>query len=640
MAPLPTQSISQQTERQPLRRATYVHVSDLISAYNIDHVRLEREIARVNSKRSKLLRTSGTDAATTSEKMGAEKTDLAIASEVISGSTREGCIDSSSDGVPAPDRDADLGSPTLPQKRLQPPRGGFNLCVLVGNINLVVDKRRVDQSRVRLAEVEIGDETGTVSLRARDDQIDLLERVCSKGKPRAIVLRNCTLELYQGKHVRLAVTKWGKLSEYPDNVASTPGPPPSMNLDRNFSFIDLSLVASEIVDKNQSDALPFAGATTATTASRQTKKADAKASRSASSSTKLAATQNKQGQSNTKHQQQTTRRNSRSSTNEQRRQARNAHYGGMKVDTTQPSRSGQMLYHGMQGYHGYGEPSMDIHMRQQYPALSPYAHTQFHSQSPRQQDAASAQFALHQQYEMQQRQLHQLYARGQNRQVGQVHQQQQSSPIHLRHLSSFDASTGSYAGDVSMSSEVGNSPNMVPPPDNYLPSPKMENPQGLQQEGPQSIATYASMESMSSYRIGKMNPEASSFAPSYLSAAQGSNARQQMTAMPPPQYPSYHIPQQQQQHQLSGASMYPTLQSAHHPQFFVPPAISPGSYHQTFPQTSFNSSLERDPDGKPEPTATASASSRSHHHYQYPTTGSSAKEPGPSSGKENVTSKP
>ena len=121
---------------------------------------------------------------------------------------------------------------------------------LVGKINLVVDKIRVDRSRVRLAEVEVGDETGTVSLRARDEQIDLLEKV-SKCKHGAVVLRNCTLELYQGKHLRLAVTKWGKITEYPDNVASTPGPPPIMNLDRNFSLIDLSLVASEIIaEKN------------------------------------------------------------------------------------------------------------------------------------------------------------------------------------------------------------------------------------------------------------------------------------------------------------------------------------------------------------------------------------------------------
>src|SRR6056300_900166 len=71
---------------------------------------------------------------------------------------------------------------------------------LVGNVNIVVDKRRVDGSRVRLAEVEIGDETGTVSLRARDEQIDLLENVSAHAG--AVVLRNCTLELFQGRHIR------------------------------------------------------------------------------------------------------------------------------------------------------------------------------------------------------------------------------------------------------------------------------------------------------------------------------------------------------------------------------------------------------------------------------------------------------
>lgn len=112
-------------------------------------------------------------------------------------------------------------------------------------MNVVVDKKRVDGTRVRLAEVEVGDETGTVSLRARDDQIDTLLGVSERSG--AAVLRNCTLELYQGKHLRVAVTKWGKLSVYPDQIASTPPPPSKMNRDRNFSLIDLSLVASEMV---------------------------------------------------------------------------------------------------------------------------------------------------------------------------------------------------------------------------------------------------------------------------------------------------------------------------------------------------------------------------------------------------------
>jgi hypothetical protein len=72
MAPVTNQLISQHTERQPLRRATYVHVSDLISAYNIDNVQLEREIARVNTKRSRNP-TGGADAATTGDKIGTEK---------------------------------------------------------------------------------------------------------------------------------------------------------------------------------------------------------------------------------------------------------------------------------------------------------------------------------------------------------------------------------------------------------------------------------------------------------------------------------------------------------------------------------------------------------------------------------------
>lgn len=84
---------------------------------------------------------------------------------------------------------------------------------LVGTVELVVDKCRVDGSRVLVAEVEVGDETGSVSLRARDEQIDLLRQVSSDSG--AIVLRNCTVELYQGKHLRLAVSKWGKMSVYP-----------------------------------------------------------------------------------------------------------------------------------------------------------------------------------------------------------------------------------------------------------------------------------------------------------------------------------------------------------------------------------------------------------------------------------------
>lgn len=67
-----------------LRRAVYVHVSDLLSAYNIDHSKLEEELHRVKAHR-----------------------------------------DAEPLGVPT-----ELDTNSNP-KKLQPPRGGFNLCVYV-----------------------------------------------------------------------------------------------------------------------------------------------------------------------------------------------------------------------------------------------------------------------------------------------------------------------------------------------------------------------------------------------------------------------------------------------------------------------------------------------------------------------------
>jgi hypothetical protein len=90
---LPSQSPAQ--SRMPLRRATYVHVSDLTSAYNIDHGRLEQELARAKA-----------DSESRQEPQSHE-------------------IDERRS--PSPDGDVGLNSPV--QKRLQPPRSGYNLCV-------------------------------------------------------------------------------------------------------------------------------------------------------------------------------------------------------------------------------------------------------------------------------------------------------------------------------------------------------------------------------------------------------------------------------------------------------------------------------------------------------------------------------
>lgn len=114
---------------------------------------------------------------------------------------------------------------------------------LVGNVKIVVMKTRVDKSQVRLAECEIGDESGVVSLRARDDQIQLLQEISERKG--AVVLRNCNIELFQGKFIRLSVSKWGKVAAFPDGVSSTPPPPTMMNSHLHLSIVDIGKLVGD-----------------------------------------------------------------------------------------------------------------------------------------------------------------------------------------------------------------------------------------------------------------------------------------------------------------------------------------------------------------------------------------------------------
>ncbi len=106
-----TATPSTQQPRPTLRRATYVHISDLTSAYNIDHARLEQELSRVKAERGQ----SG---------------DAAVAASIspTHSALRSSSAASEVDAVTVPGVASDIET-VIPQKRLQPPRGGFNLCV-------------------------------------------------------------------------------------------------------------------------------------------------------------------------------------------------------------------------------------------------------------------------------------------------------------------------------------------------------------------------------------------------------------------------------------------------------------------------------------------------------------------------------
>lgn len=97
MADITQQQQYQQQSRYPLRRAVYVHVSDLTNAYNIDHPKLEHELARV--------------------KKGNEENAIPEDREV--------------DLTPGDGESSVASVPQAQQRRrsLHPPRAGFNLCV-------------------------------------------------------------------------------------------------------------------------------------------------------------------------------------------------------------------------------------------------------------------------------------------------------------------------------------------------------------------------------------------------------------------------------------------------------------------------------------------------------------------------------
>jgi len=266
---------------QQMRQASYIKVIDLAESYNIDSTKIKAEIQRIRLEEQQAAAAtvkSRIQKLTLGSKGGKESTSTdKIVAVSVTGSKKDSQPSSNSkvteecdfsasggggSGSGSGDRNHRNHSTALfgggagsnnkggynnrpYSKRFSAMNGGFNLCLLVGKVDIVVDKLRVDKSRVRLAEVQVGDETGSIFLRARDEQIDLLQQVSQdKG---AVVLRNSNLELFQGKHLRLAVTKWGKINAFPDdNLASTPNPPTKLEPEIDLSLVDLNSVPQDV----------------------------------------------------------------------------------------------------------------------------------------------------------------------------------------------------------------------------------------------------------------------------------------------------------------------------------------------------------------------------------------------------------
>lgn len=128
---------------------------------------------------------------------------------------------------------------------LEPSTVGHNLVVQVVSFALLAEKVRFDGDDGRMAEITLADETGAVTMRARGDQIDKLP----VGS--VVVLRNAGISMYKG-YMRLVVNKWGKISAHPDDIASTPPAPPSINTDNDLSKVEYELV--QVLEDDQEEA--------------------------------------------------------------------------------------------------------------------------------------------------------------------------------------------------------------------------------------------------------------------------------------------------------------------------------------------------------------------------------------------------
>ena len=113
---------------------------------------------------------------------------------------------------------------------LTPESFNFNIVVSVHSIEVVAE-RMTELGRIRIGEVIVGDETGSVILSARNEQIDMLVPGST------VVVRQGRIDMFDG-YIRLRVDKFGTLKthkEAAEDGESLPRIPETIHLALNIS---------------------------------------------------------------------------------------------------------------------------------------------------------------------------------------------------------------------------------------------------------------------------------------------------------------------------------------------------------------------------------------------------------------------
>eukprot|EP01103_Thecamoeba_quadrilineata_P002242 TRINITY_DN12232_c0_g1_i1.p2 TRINITY_DN12232_c0_g1~~TRINITY_DN12232_c0_g1_i1.p2 ORF type:complete len:143 (+),score=24.49 TRINITY_DN12232_c0_g1_i1:24-431(+) len=113
--------------------------------------------------------------------------------------------------------------------QLKPTTRGHNLVLKVQNSKVVVEKTRADGTKVSVAEAVVGDQTGIITLTARNEQINLVV------PGNTIVVRNAKIIMFKG-FMRLEVDKWGKIENAAEPATF------DINESHNMSSVEYELV--------------------------------------------------------------------------------------------------------------------------------------------------------------------------------------------------------------------------------------------------------------------------------------------------------------------------------------------------------------------------------------------------------------
>ena len=94
---------------------------------------------------------------------------------------------------------------------IQPGKSGYNLYLKIVSKTVLIDRKRIDSSRVVICDFVVGDETSMIKMRIRNEAY-----VDTFDEGDCIIVRNCKVP-FVNNHIRLQVDAFGKIEKDEEN---------------------------------------------------------------------------------------------------------------------------------------------------------------------------------------------------------------------------------------------------------------------------------------------------------------------------------------------------------------------------------------------------------------------------------------